>query len=216
VALLVAIAVLTVLVLAQLALPTLAERSLRGRLEDDAQVERVDVRAFPAVKLLWRHADRVEVELADLRAGSGRIADLVDEAQGVGEIDARVRRLRTGPLTLRGARLRKDGDLVEGDARVTDADVRAALPGNFMVRPVRVEGTDLVIDGSIRVLGRSFGLRARVAVRDGGIVIAPEGVPLVGGALAITVFRDPRVRVDSVGARVAPAGFDVTARGRLR
>jgi len=216
VALLVAIALVAVLVLAQFALPPLAERSLRGRLDDEAQVERIDVRAFPALKLLWRHADRVQVELGELRAGSGRIADLLDEVGGVSEVDARVRTLRTGPLTLHGARLRKDGDLVQGEAQVSDADVRAALPASFKVRPVRVEGTDLVIEGSIRVLGRSVGLRARLAVRDGGIVIQPEGVPLVGGFLTLTVFRDPRLRVDSVGARGTPGGFVVTARGRLR
>ncbi|CAN5471320.1 hypothetical protein BH20ACT18_BH20ACT18_13060 [soil metagenome] len=65
-------------------------------------------------------------------------------------------------------------------------------------------------------LGRSVGLKARLAVRDGGIVIAPEGVPLLGGLLTLTVFRDPRVRVDSVGTRAAPGGFVVTARGGLR
>ena len=211
----VAIALVTVLVLAQLALPPLAERSLRGRLQDDAQVERVEVRAFPAVKLLWRHADRVEVALGELRSGSGGIADLLDDARGIGEVDARVRTLRTGRLILHGARLRKDGDLVAGEARVTDADLRAALPASFTVRPVRVEGTDLVIEGSIRLLGRSVGLKARLVVRDGAIVIQPEGVPLVGGFLAITVFSDPRLRVDSVGARAAPGGFIVTARGRL-
>ncbi len=216
VAVFVAIALVTVIVLAQLALPPLAERSLRGRLEDEAQVERVDVRAFPAVQLLWRHADRVEVELGELRAGSGRIADLFDEAGRVEEVGARVRTLRTGRLTLRGARLRKDGDLVEGEARVTDADVRAALPANVKVRPVRVEGSDLVIEGSIRVLGRSVGLKGRLAVREGGLVIAPEGVPLVGGLLTVTVFRDPRLRVDAVGARAARNGFVVTTRGRLR
>ncbi len=205
-----------VLVLAQLALPPLAERSLRGRLQNDAEVERVDVRAFPAVKLLWRHADRVEVELGEFRAGSGRIADLVAETGGVDEVDTRVRTLRTGKLTLRGVRLRKDGDLVQGEARVSDADVRAALPASFQVRPVRVEGTDLVLEGSVRALGRSVGLKARLAVRDGGIVIAPEGVPLLGGLLTLTVFRDPRVRVDSVGTRAAPGGFVVTARGGLR
>ncbi len=212
----VAIAAVTVIVLAQLALPPLAQRSLRGRLDDEAQVERVDVRAFPAVKLLWRHADRVEVQLGELRSGSSRIGRLLEDSRGVREVDARVRRLRTGRLTLGDVRLRKVGDVVEGSCRVTDADVRAGLPSNFKVRPVRVEGSALLIEGSIGVLGRSVGLEGRLAVRDGAIVIAPEGVPLVGGLLTITVFSDERVRVDSVGARAARGGFVVTARGRLR
>ena len=50
--------------------------------------------------------------------------------------------------------------------------------------------------------------------QDGRLRIAPD-VPF-GGFAALTVFSDPHVYVDGVGARAAPGGFTLTARGRLR
>jgi len=44
-----------------------AERKLRSDLQGDASDVRVEVKAFPAVKLLFKHADRVTVELTDYR-----------------------------------------------------------------------------------------------------------------------------------------------------
>jgi hypothetical protein len=52
-----------------------------------------------------------------------------------------------------------------------------------------------------------------VAAREGRLVVVPD-VPL--GALAtLTVFSDPRVLVQDVGARTASGGFVLTARATL-
>ena len=48
-------------VLQQVVVPPIAERRLRDRLERTGSVERVDVSAVPAQKLVFGHADRVLV-----------------------------------------------------------------------------------------------------------------------------------------------------------
>ena len=201
--------------LAQIILPTIAEHRIRGLLADRAQVERVHVEAFPAIKLLWHHADRVELTLGELRSGTGRIAGLVDDAGAVNEVDARARLIRSGDVTLRDARLRKDGDRLVGKARVTSGDVRTALAGSLGVRPVGVDRGTLVLRGGVNFLGQTVGVTARVVADGGAVVVKPEGLPFIGGLVQFTVFSDSRLAVDSLTARLVPGGYFLTATGRL-
>ena len=75
IALAVAGVVLLVLVVAQLVLPGVAEQELRDQLSQSGTVLEVKVSAFPAVKLLWHHADSVVVRMARYRSGSGPLGD---------------------------------------------------------------------------------------------------------------------------------------------
>jgi len=201
-------------VLAQLVLPGIAERRLRDRLERNGEVERVDVRAFPAVMLLWGRSDRIAIRMGEARAGPGRFADLVAGTRDTDRLDARVRTLRVLTLRFRDLTLRKRGRTLTGSATVTDADLRAGLPGGFDVRPVASSGGALVFEGTATVLGRRLTGQAVVAARNGRVMLAPN--VLFGGFLALTVFEDPRIEVLDVGARQRPDGFVVTARARLR
>jgi len=200
---------IAVLVGAQLALPRLAERRVTGDLEASGEVQRVSIEAFPAVKLLWGRADRVEVCMPDARAGAGRLAELLRDARGVGELDARIAILRIGPLVLRDVELAKRDDRIRTEASVTEADLAAALPRQLSVRAVGTSAGQLVIEAAAGPVA----VRAALLARDGAIVIAPEG--LLGGLGALTVFRDRRVIVDAVGSRPRADGFTLTASGRL-
>jgi hypothetical protein len=210
-----ALSVTALFLLAQIVLPDLAERRIRSMLDERAQVERVHVEAFPAVKLLWRHADRIELRLGELRAGTGRLAGLVDDAGGVAEVHAEVRIVRAETVVLRDASLRKQGDRLVGRARVTEQDVRTALGGNLGLRPVGVEDGTLVVRGGIRALGQVVGVSARVVADAGGVVVQPQGIPFIGGLVQVTVFNDPRLSVDSLTARQVRNGYALTATGRL-
>ena len=117
-------------------------------------------------------------------------------------------------LRFRDLTLRKRGDGLAGTATVTDADLRAALPSGFEVRPVAAGGGALVFEGTAELFGRRFSGQAVVAARDGKVVLAPN--VLFGGFLSLTIFADPRIEVVSVGARERPDGFVLTARARLR
>ena len=94
----------------QFVLPRIAERRISDSLAATGEVRRVSVEALPAVKLLFKRADRVEIDMAEARAGTGPLAQLLRRTDGARELDARVDLVRVGPLQLRGVALRKDHD----------------------------------------------------------------------------------------------------------
>jgi len=202
--------VVAVLVGAQLVLPRLAERRIARDLAATGEVRRVSVDAHPALKLLFKRADRVEVDMAEARAGTGRLARLLRRTKGARRLEARADVVRVGPLQLRGVALHKDHDRLTGEASVTNGDLAAALPSRLAVRPVEDPAGELVLEAAAGPLA----VRARLSARDGALVIAPEG--LLGGLGSLTVFRDPRVEVTGVGSKLGADGFTLTAAGRLR
>jgi hypothetical protein len=207
--------VLAVLVLvgSQILLPKIAARRLAEELRGSGDVDHVRVRAMPALKLLFDRADAVEIRMTEARAGTGRLADLLDEARGAARLDARLALARLGPLTARDLRIEKRGDDVRARAAVSDADLAAALPPGTGLRPVEAGGGELVLEASAGVLGFRAAFRARLSTRDGALVIAPDG--LLGAIGSLTLFADPRVHVTGVDAQRSGGGFVFAARGRL-
>ena len=193
----------------QFVLPRVAERRISDSLAATGDVRRVSVEALPAVKLLFKRADRVEIDMAEARAGTGRLAQLLRRTSGARELDARVDLVRVGPLQLRGVALRKNHDRLSGEATVSDADLAAALPRQLALRPVEDPAGELVLEAAAGLLS----VRARLSAREGALVIAPEG--LLGGLGSLTVFSDSRVQVEDVGSKLGADGFTMTAAGRL-
>ena len=197
------------LVGSQLVLPRLAERRISDDLSVNGEVRRVSVDALPAVKLLFKRADRVEIDMVEATAGTGKLAKLLRRTSGARELDARVDLVRIGPLQLRGVALHKDHNRLSGEATLSDADLAAALPRRLGLRPVDDAAGELVLELSAGV----FAARARLSAREGALVIAPEG--LLGGLGSLTVFKDSRVHVSEVGSKLGADGFTLTAAGRL-
>jgi hypothetical protein len=193
----------------QLVLPRVAERRISHELAKNGDVRRVSVEAFPAIKLLFKRVDRVEIDMAEARAGTGKVAQLLRRTAGARELDARVDRVRVGPLQLRGVALHKDHNRLRGQATVSDADLAAALPRRLALRPVEDPAGELVLEASAGVVT----VRARLSARDGALVIAPEG--LLGGLGSLTVFKESRVHVSEIGSKLGSDGFTLTAGGRL-
>lgn len=208
------VALAALLVAAQLMLPGVAEDRLREDLADSGDVRSVQVRAFPAVKLLFNRADRVIVRLGQARAQPGRFADLVASTRETDRLDASATGMRVGPLAVGDLRMRKNGDRLEGEASVTAAALSDALPFNVGVRPIIGADGSLVLEASAGVLGTQVAVRAQLSAREGNLVISPEG--LLGGFATVTVFSDPRVEVRDIGAREEPGGYTFTAVARLR
>ncbi|MDQ6835728.1 MAG: DUF2993 domain-containing protein [Actinomycetota bacterium] len=207
------LAVLAVLVVAQLVLPGIAARRLHDRLARSGQVLSVSVSAFPAIELLWHQADTVEVRLGRYRSTSGHLASLLDQSADVGSLSASATELDTGLLTLRGVQLRKQGSQLTGSAQVTEADLRTALPVLQSVTPVASGAGRLTLRGTATLLGVTATVDAIVQPDNGALIVAPQ-VPL--GALGtVRVFSDPHVAVQSVAASRTPTGFTAQATGRL-
>jgi hypothetical protein len=213
-ALAVAATVVVLAVAQQVVLPPLAERRLRSELAASGEVERLDVRALPALELLWRRADSVSVTMREYRMRRTRLADMLADSRGVRRLDARAATLRADRLVMHAARMRKSGDALEGEASVTATALRAAMPPNLAVRPIAYGADGLVFEGTAALLGAVVSARVALVARDGRLLLVPA-VPF-GGLLTVTLFADPRIAVEAVGARPAPGGFALTVRARLR
>ena len=191
--------------------PGVAERRVRDDLEDaGATVEAVDVSAFPAVQLLWGRADGCACGCRGARlAGSGDLADELDRTRATDELDATVDQAGArpaGPARPAAAQARR---AAARRGAVTRADLAAASPVTSTSSRSRPRDGVLVLQARAGPLT----VRARLSADDGRLVVAPDG--LLGGFASLTVFEDPRVVVEGVGARSRADGFTLTAEGRL-
>jgi hypothetical protein len=206
--------VLLVLVLAQLLLPGIAADQLRERLAHNGKVQYVSVSAFPAIELLWHDADKVVVRMASYRSGTAKLSSLLDQAAGVGTVDATATILTAGLLTVHNAALSKRGNELTASASVAEADLRSAVPFLQSVTPVASGNGQLTLQGTGSIGGVSGTIDATVEAQNGKLVLVPQ-LPLVGSLLTFTLFNDPHVRVQSVGATATATGFNVSARATL-
>ncbi|MFZ0385848.1 MAG: hypothetical protein WAL22_09300 [Solirubrobacteraceae bacterium] len=205
--------VIVLLGVAQLLLPGIAAHRIRSQLRPYGQVQSVSVSAFPAVELLWHHADSVTVRLSSFHADTSGLAGRLEQLSDVGTLHADVARVAVGLLTVRDARLVKHGSSLVATARVMDADLRGVLPVLQTVTPIASPAGQLILRGTANVLGAPVSVDFSVRVSGGAIVVAPE-VPF-GGAVTVTAFSDPAVRVTSVTAAAVSGGFTVRATGTL-
>jgi hypothetical protein len=210
-----AIAALVIVIAAsQVFLPRIAASDVRARIAPDGQVLSVKVSAFPAVKLLWHHADSVSIRLGDYRAAPNDVPGELQEAREVGTLNVSIRTLRSGLLTLRDVTLTKHGSELVGSARIEDADLRAALPVIESVTPVSSTDGQLRLRGKAAAFGISATVTAVVMTSDGKVVVAPAG--LLGDFLNVTVFDEPAIRVQSVTGAAVSGGLSVSVRAELR
>jgi len=207
------IVVVGLLVVAQLVLPGLAANRLRVQLARSGQVLEVQVHAFPAIELLWHRADSAVIRLGRYRPAPAQLGATVDQSADVGSLQASAAELDTGLLTLRNARLHKQGDQLTASAAVTEADLRAALPILSSVTPVASGNGQLTLRGTASLFGVSATVDATVRAQNGALVIAPE-VPF-GGLATVTAFSNPHLAVQSVGATAVAGGFSVMASAQL-
>jgi hypothetical protein len=207
-------ALLVVLVGGQLLAPAIATIVLRHRLAKDGRVIGARVSAFPWVQLLWQHADRVSVRMADYSAPPSRITTLLQEAEGVGALDISIGVIHTGLLTLHEVSFSKHGDAMVGAAQLDLRDLQAALPIVRSLTPVHDADGQLVLRGSASVLGVNASVDVAVTASDGKLVVAPTG--LFGAFATVTLFEDPQIRVQSVSASAVRGGVRFVARGQVR
>jgi hypothetical protein len=205
---------LVVLGVAQLVLPGIAAQRLRDRLSGSGTVISVKVSAFPAIELLWHHADHVVVRMADYRSAVGPLGSTLAGAADAGSIDASAQQLQAGLLTLRDATLTKRGNQLTGTARVSEADLRAAVPFLDNVQPVASGGGQLTLRGTATLFGVTASVDATVAAQGGHVIVQPD-VPF-GGLATVTVFSNPHVAVQGLAASTAPDGFSLLAKGALQ
>jgi hypothetical protein len=203
--------------LAQLFLPRIAASRISSRLGRYGTVQSVHVKAWPAVKLLWGSADSVTVRVRSLRLSPVQTAKLLWEARGLDRIAMTAASVREGPLRLSDVSFRKQGQVLAAQARMAAADVRSALPVGVAVQFLSSEAGEV----KVRAAGGLFGVRTSVdavaAASEGKLVVHPAAGLLSG--LQLTLFSDPHVYVQAVGASVEPSkplSYRLTMRASLR
>jgi hypothetical protein len=174
----------------------------------------VSVHAFPAVELLWHQADRVVVRLGHYTTPPGPLGSSLGQTADVGSLDASAQEVHAGLLALHDARLIKRGSRLNASATVTEADLRAALPVLRSVTPVASSGGALTLQGTASLFGVTATVQAVLRADDGKLVVSPN--VQFGGFATLTVFSNPRVRVQSVAASPAAGGFVVRGSALVR
>lgn len=208
------VVVVVVFGIGQLVLPGIAAQDIRDRLAHSGKVLEVHVSAFPAIELLWHHADSVTVRMASYRSDSSTLSSNLGQVGDVGTLDVSANVLSTGLLTLRNATLRKRGNELTATATVTEADLRSSLPVLDSVEPVASSGGQLTLRGTATVFGVTATVDATVRPQDGALIVSPD-LPF-GGLGTITLFSHPGIDVDGVSAVPAPGGFALTAQATVR
>jgi hypothetical protein len=209
------VGLIVLLVAAQLVLPSVAAQRLRDELSAHGRVTSVSVHAFPAVKLLWNKADSVTVKMSELHGDVRLSGDLLARAHDTGKLDVRIAAATVGPLAAHDVHVVEQQGRLETRASVSEAELHAALPPGLDVQPVASGGGQLLLRGSASLFGFGISADALLSAQDGKLVIQPVGVPFASLA-RLTVFADPRIAVEGVGASSYPGGFTFTVSARLR
>lgn len=205
------------LALAQVLLPRLAASRVSSRVGRYGTVQSVSVSAWPAVELLWGHVDSIHVKANSLALSPAQAASLLWEARGTASMDLSAASVRLGSLRLSDASLHKRGSALNAQALVSEADVKAALPAGFGVRLLRSERGEVEVQATGALFGLGASVNAVAGASGGKLVAHPLGLLLEG--LQLTLFSNPHVYVEGVGASVAsaqPPSYRLTMSASLR
>lgn len=206
-------AAVVVLAAAQLLLPAVAARGVRTQLARDGTVLDVRVRAFPGLQLLWGRSRSLDISLADYRLTPAALGAFLREGGDVTTLRVQIGMLTAGRLKLRQVSLVKRGSALDGEALIATADLQAALPVMESVEAVSGPAGPLILRGTASAFGMRASATAVVIVRDGNVLVIPQGLLSVLGP--ITVFDQPGIRVRSLTGSATPDGVSITASAEL-
>lgn len=190
--------IVVVVVLAQVLGPGIAARVVREQVEKYGTVKSVQVKAWPAVKLAWRHADEVRVSAGRLRMSPEQMMGLLGEAKGAAKADMSAQDVEVSGLTLMDASLTKQGSALRAEGVVSQEDVKKALPEGVEVTLMKSEGSTVEVRASGGLFGGEVSVDAVVQAEDGKLVVRPTGLL---SELKLTVFDQPNLYVEGVEAR---------------
>ncbi|MHB8691811.1 MAG: hypothetical protein ACYDHH_11230 [Solirubrobacteraceae bacterium] len=226
-------------VLTELVVPPIAADRLRTRLQAHGMVERLSISAFPAIELLWGSADSVLVRMGaydtarihpgvvgasgsaassptPARVGPARkVANFLVSTAATDQLDASAQTFRAGRLVLVDVTLTKRGSELAASGLLTAAALRAAVPSGYALTPLPGGTGGPLLRGSVHILGETLSLDAGLRIKNGGLVLEPDIVGFFPSFLSLSVFNDPRIRVQSIGVTGIPGGWRVSATGEL-
>lgn len=174
---------------------------MREELARYGTVHSVSVSAFPAIALLWGHAQSATVSAGSLSMSLPEATKMLEEGRGIDRVDMSAQSMRLGSFAMRHVTARQRGSAFYTEGSIGAGELRAAVPGSTEVQllgsaPGGVE---------MRVAGNLFGVDASVdallSVQEGKLVAQPQGIPFLG-LVKLTVFSAPHMRLE--GFDLAP------------
>jgi hypothetical protein len=193
------VAIVALVVLAQLLAPGIAARVVRGKVEKYGSVKSVQVKAWPALKLVWRRADEVRVSAGKLKLEPEQAVALLGEAKGTDRVRVNAESVEVGGLKLTDAKLEKRGSELRAEGVMSAEDVKRALPEGIEVALVKSEEGTVEVRASGGLFGVGASVDAVAQAEDGKLVVKPTGLLL--SALKLTLFESASVYVEGVEAR---------------
>jgi hypothetical protein len=195
----VTLTIVVLLVAAQLVLPGYAEHRIQDRLTDGGGTVSVDVKSFPAVRLVFGDGDRLEVSGDGLDLPLDNEQDVFGRLDGFDEVDVHLDDFKAGPFAVASFDLTRDGsgpyELVTSST-TTGADLVAygaqqlGLPGVPLLQffAGRAPEGDQEIPIHLDMGLESDGGRIRV-ISGGGTVAGYPAGPLAELITAAIVVR---------------------------
>jgi hypothetical protein len=206
----VAAAVVLVLLAAQLFGPGIAAKKVRERVGRYGTVFSAHVSAFPAIELLWGHADSASVRAGSLSFTMSQGVDLLWEGRGVSDSDLSATSMQIERVRLGDVDVRKRGASIVLRGTISEAELKSVLPVGLQVHSLSDAGGHILAQATGELLGVSATVSVDIRPSEGKLVAEPQGVPL-GGLATVTIFSDPRLRIEAVD--VAPLGGASSAGG---
>ncbi|HTR72073.1 MAG TPA: hypothetical protein VMG80_00620, partial [Solirubrobacteraceae bacterium] len=109
--------------LVQLIGPAVAAKVVEQKVDRYGIVNNVTVKAWPAVKLLWREADEVDVDAGTLTMSPEQAVSLLGEGKGTSTVHARARVVVLGGLRLTNVGFDKNGSELKAEGTVSEPDI---------------------------------------------------------------------------------------------
>jgi hypothetical protein len=199
-------ALVVLLALAQLILPSIAAKVVRDRAARYGTIKSVHISAWPAVALLWGKAQSATIAAARLTFTSAQLSELSKqlwEARGVEkstitaeEVTANLSGLARG-LIATDVRTVKQGSQLSGSATVTQQALDEASPSGLHVQPMASSEGQVELRATGELFGASLSVDAFVKPEGGRLVVEPRGIPFAALG-TVTLLEDPHVQVESV------------------
>jgi hypothetical protein len=203
-----------VAILGQFVLPPVAERVARGELDDDRA--QVDIRAFPAWKLVFGHVDELHVTTPTLSVSPDDLTDLLHRARKVDEGDIQIGTLQIEgiPVAIRDVTARLDDDRVTASARIRISDLAGQLPAGATVVPAppHPDGQPR-LTASLEILGTRTEVPVVVRARDGRLEASGDGG--ITSAIRVPLFDNDALSIDELWGSVDGDVMTVRVRGTL-
>lgn len=218
----VVLGVVALLVLAQLFLPSIAAQKVKEKVEKYGVVESASVKAFPAIELLWGHADSATVHIKRIAVTPTQAVNLLEETKNVAKLDMYMKSLKinvpassgggeAGAISIKAVTVHKNGSSIGAQAMIEASQLSKALPGGFEATPIANKGSkfELALKGGFLAGGTQD---AVVDGHEGKIVVEPSGQP----SETLVIFSDKRVSVGAIHASVHPPTTTLTLSAQLR